>query len=173
MPSFFETFRHAKLERFIQKKTKENVRRKLIPISVAEKIGILFQADNTTDSEIVMKYAEELKDEGKDVQVLGFLSKRNHKKNYLFPYLSTKDLTWFGKPKGGTAGYFIKYPFDILINFASKELVPFEYIFALSNAGCRIGFNEKSTLDHYDCVLLTEKPTDIHKMINGLNKYLS
>lgn len=173
MPSFFETFRHAKLERFIKNKTKGNVRRKLMPINEAEKIGILFQADNSTDSEVVMKYAEELKEEGKDIQVLGFLSKRNHSKNYLFPYISPKDVTWFGKPKGGTAGFFIKYPFDILINFASKEIVSFEYIFALSNAGCRIGFNEKSTLDHYDCILLAEKPNDINKMINGLNKYLS
>ncbi len=172
MLNFWETLRHAVLERFIKKKIVSNVPRKLMPVGKAEKIGILFQADNAADGDIIVEYAETLKKEGKDVQILGFLSNRNHSKNYLFPYISPKDITWFGKPKGGTSGFFIKYPFDILINFAPKEIVPFEYIFTLSRAGCRIGFNEKNTLDPYDCILLAKNKNDIRGMIQALDQYL-
>lgn len=173
MSGFFETIRQAVFKRFVQKKLNQNVSHQLVSIRVAEKVGILFQADETSHREAVQAYAERLKKEGKDVQLLGFLNKRNHQVNYLFPYISHKDVTWFGKPKGGTIGYFIKYPFDILINFAPKELIPFEYISALSRAGCRIGFNEKNLLEPYDCILLAEQRENINGLINDIDKYLS
>lgn len=173
MSGFFETIRQAVFKRFVQKKLNQNVSHQLVSIRVAEKVGILFQADETSHREAVQAYAERLKKEGKDVQLLGFLNKRNHQVNYLFPYISHKDVTWFGKPKGGTIGYFIKYPFDILINFAPKELIPFEYISALSRAGCRIGFNEKNLLEPYDCILLAEQRDNINGLINDIDKYLS
>lgn len=173
MSGFFETIRQAVFRRFVQKKLNQNVSHQLLSIKVAEKVGILFQADEASHRDAVQAYAERLKKEGKDVQLLGFLNKRNHQISYLFPYISHKDVTWFGKPKGGTIGYFIKYPFDILINFAPKELIPFEYISALSRAGCRIGFNEKNLLEPYDCILLAEQRDNINGLINDIDKYLS
>lgn len=173
MTGFFETIRHAVFKRFVQNKMSKNVTHRLLSIRVAHKVGILFQADAPDHRAAIHAYAERLKTEGKDVQLLGYLNKRNRKLNYLFPYISRKDVTWFGKPKGGTIGYFIKYPFDILINFAPKELMPFEYISALSRAGCRIGFNEKNILEPYDCILLAEHREDINGLINDIDKYLS
>lgn len=173
MSGFFETIRQAVFRRFVKKKMNQNVSHQLLSIRVAEKVGILFQADEASHREAIQAYAERLKKEGKDVQLLGFLNKRNHQINYLFPYISHKDVTWFGKPKGGTIGYFIKYPFDVLINFAPKELIPFEYISALSRAGCRIGFNEKNLLEPYDCILLAEQRDNINGLINDIDKYLS
>lgn len=173
MSGFFETIRHAVFKRFVNKKLNRDVTHRPMSMRVASKVGILFQADNAGERDAVQAYAEKLKNEGKDVQLLGFLNKRNHQVNYLFPYISHKDVTWFGKPKGGTIGYFIKYPFDILINFAPKELMPFEYISALSRAGCRIGFNEKNILEPYDCILLAEQKNDINGLINDIDKYLS
>lgn len=173
MSGFLETIRQSVLERFINKKIKKNVPRQPMSMSSSQKIGILFIAENLQDNEMVMKYAEKLKKQGKDVHILGYLHKRNPARNYLFPFISKRDITWFGKPKGGTSGYFIKYPFDILINFAPQEIVPFEYIFALSRAKCRIGFNEKSSFKPYECILLADKTNGIQGMINGLDKYLS
>jgi len=173
MSSFIETIRHAVFKRFVNKKLNRNVQHRPVSISIAAKVGILFQADEDDQRHAVEHYAERLKQEGKDVQLLGFLKRRNHSIDYLFPYISNKDVTWYGKPKGGTIGYFIKYPFDILINFAPKELVPFEYISALSHAGFRIGFNEKNLLEPYDCILLAESKNDTNGLIKNIDKYLS
>lgn len=173
MTGLFETIRQTVFKRFVQKKMSKDVTHRLISMQVAEKVGILFQADEESHRVAIVAYADRLKEEGKEVQLLGYLRKRNRQVQYLFPYITSKDVTWFGKPKGGTIGYFIKYPFDILINFAPKELIPFEYISALSRSGCRIGFNEKNILDPYDCILLAESRDDIEGQIKDIDKYLS
>lgn len=170
---FFDVFRHAVFKRFVLKKMNKNVVHKVLSVKSAQKVGLLFQADELSQRDSIQSYADRLKKDGKDVQMLGFLNQRNPQVNYLFPYITKKDVTWFGKPKGGTTGYFIKYPFDILINFAPKELIPFEYISALSRSRCRIGFNEKNLLEPYDCILLAEKREDIDGLINDIDKYLS
>lgn len=173
MTGLFETIRQSVFKRFVQKKMSKDVQHQLMPVRVAEKVGILFQADEENCRAAIVAYADRLKNEGKEVQLLGYLRKRNRKIQYLFPYITSRDVTWFGKPKGGTIGYFIKYPFDILINFAPKELIPFEYISALSRASCRIGFNEKNILEPYDCILLAANANDIEGQIKDIDKYLS
>lgn len=173
MTGLFETIRQSVFKRFVQKKMSKDVQHQLMPVRMAGKVGILFQADEESNRAAIAAYADRLKNEGKEVQLLGYLRKRNHQIQYLFPYITSRDVTWFGKPKGGTIGYFIKYPFDILINFAPKELIPFEYISALSRASCRIGFNEKNILEPYDCILLATNANDVEGQIKDIDKYLS
>ena len=172
MLSIIEEYKLSLFRNFVQKKVDKNVAHRHFSIDEAKSVGILFQIGDNQGNQTIIDYAKKLKDEGKDVRLLGFMKKRNRNKNYLFPYISNKDTNWFGKPKGGTIGFFIKYPFDILINFAPREILPFEYVSTLARAVCRIGFNERNSLKSYDCILLTEKEHDICSQINSLEKYL-
>ncbi|MCO5247451.1 MAG: hypothetical protein M9887_00660 [Chitinophagales bacterium] len=172
MWSILEAYRLSLFRNFVQRKMDENVFHQPLSLHHSKSIGILFEVDLKNDDTAILSYAENLKSQGKEVRLLGFLKERNRKINYLFPYISKKDVNWFGKPKGGTIGFFIKNPFDILINFAPKENLPFEYVSTLSRAVCRIGFNERNSLKSYDCILLTEKEHDICSQINSLDKYL-
>ena len=173
MTAIFDGIRLSVFKSFVEKKLNRDIVHRPISISNAEKIGILFHADNEPERKAVQVYAEALKLKGKEVQLLGYLKHRNHQVDYLFPYITPKDANWFGKPKGGTIGYFIKYPFDLLINFSLKEILPLEYIAALSHAGFRVGFNEKGVLRAYDCVFLADHGRDTNGLIENFEKYLS
>jgi hypothetical protein len=173
MATLIDTIRQSAFRRFVDQKINRSVRHHPVSLSAARKIGILFTADYGTESQVVEEYAESLRHQGKEVKLLAYLNKRNYSKNYLFPYITGKDITWFGKPKGGTTGFFIKYPFDILINFCDKEVLPLEYISALSHASFRIGFNEKNILEPYDCILLTDHDRTTRELIAHIHKYLS
>lgn len=145
------------------------------PVSIAnaKTIGVLFRADQNEFTDNVLLYAQQLKESGKEVHLLGYLSGRKPGMDYLFPYISKKDTNWYRKPGGGTVGFFIKNRFDLLVNFADHECLPLEYIAALSHARFRIGFNEKNVLEYYDCILLTQTDAGFQQLAAGLEKYLS
>lgn len=173
MATFFDSIRLSVFKRFVDKKLNRNIAHKPVSLTEAESVGVLFFAGDESQSAVVQEFAASLKAQGKEVQLLGYLDKRDYSKDYLFPYITGKDATWFGKPGGGTIGYFIKYPFDILINFSLKEILPLEYIAALSHAAFRVGFNEKGVLEPYDCILLADHGRDTRGLIDNLQKYLS
>lgn len=170
--AIFDGLRYWFFKRFLKSKMQ---RLPHVPISVntARTVGVLFTADNNIISETVMLYAQKLKEQGKEVQLLGYLTKRDHSRDYLFPYITRKDTNWFRKPGGGTVGFFIKNRFDLLINFADSECLPLEYIAALSHARFRVGFNEKGILEYYDCILLAQPGATIENLTENLEKYLS
>jgi len=173
MSGLFDSIRLSVFKRFVERKLNRNIDHHPVSLNKAASIGILFYADDKDQRTMVEGFAQALKDQGKEVQLLAFLEKRNMQSDYLFPYITPKDTTWFGKPKGGTAGYFIKYPFDMLINFSLREILPLEYIAALSHAAFRIGFNEKGLLAPYDCILLGDRVANSRSQIDNIQKYLA
>jgi hypothetical protein len=173
MSGLFDSIRLSVFKHFVERKLNRNIEHHPVSLNKAVSIGILFCADDIEERTMVERYAQALKEQGKEVQLLAFLEKRDLQSDYLFPYITPKDATWFGKPKGGTAGYFIKYPFDMLINFSLREILPLEYIAALSHAAFRIGFNEKGLLAPYDCILLGDRGANSGRRIENIQKYLA
>jgi hypothetical protein len=173
MPSFFDSIRLSAFQRFVNKKLNREIEHHPVSLTRASSVGILFCADDEKQCNIVERFAKMLKDQGKEVQMLAYLEKRKIDHDYLFPFITARDMTWFGKPKGGTAGYFIKYPFDMLINFSLREILPLEYIAALSHAAFRVGFNEKGVLLPYDCILLSDQNEQSERQIENIQKYLA
>jgi hypothetical protein len=145
-----------------------------VPCSLQEasSIGILFDAQEQKDRDAVLAFHEQLKEQQKDVQLLGFVKKRDLQVVYHFPYLTPRDVTWYGKPKGGTAGYFIKYPFNLLINLCTHELLPFEYISSVSRAKFRIGALGKGSMEHYDYLIGGVEEEEQQRMIDNIERYL-
>lgn len=156
--------------RFKNKKATER-----IPVSLdnAKSIGILFQAENIEQNDIITTFVRQLKSLQKDVQLLGYVPKREFGFQYPFPYISEKDISWFGKPGGGTSGFFTRSPFDLMINFCADECLPLEYISAVSSAKFRVGFNKDIHNANYDLILISNEKQNISNLIQNLEKYLS
>jgi len=140
-------------------------------LSRSKSIGILFDAQDQHNREAVLAFHNRLKAENKEVQLLGYVKKRDPEATYHFPYLTPSDVTWYCQPKGGTAGYFIKYPFDLLINLCTYEHLPFEYISAISRATFRIGAFGKGSIEHYDYLVDGIEGMDEQRMIDNIEKY--
>ncbi|SHF65527.1 hypothetical protein SAMN05444274_10770 [Mariniphaga anaerophila] len=59
--------------------------------------------------------------------------------------LTAKDLNWLGFPKPGLVDDFISAEFDLLLNLALTQTLPFDYITALSRACFKVGWSPKET----------------------------
>ncbi|MEZ4880693.1 MAG: hypothetical protein R2801_11080, partial [Chitinophagales bacterium] len=124
---FIENIKSFIITQLIRNKKRDNKLR-FTDIERANSIGIIFKADNPNNNEVIVNFANQLKHNNKDIQLLAYINKRDEHINYPFPFISNKELTWYGKPGGGTVGYFIRNPFDILINFTTNKCSPLNYI---------------------------------------------
>jgi len=88
---------------FLRKLANEKKRKPIaLGIDQAKSIGIIFDASEKENLEIIKKYVSSLKDEKKKVQVLGYYSLKelpfelNSKLDY--DYFSKKDVNWHLRP---------------------------------------------------------------------------
>lgn len=169
--AFIENIRSFIISQLIRNK-KRNKQLRFTDLERANSIGIIFKADNPNNNQTIVSFANQLKNSNKDIQLLGYIHKRDEQLNYPFPFISDKELTWYGKPGGGTVGYFIRNPFDILINFTTNNCLPLNYIAAVSAAKFRVGFNQSEALDYYDFMLVGNEKDNANNLIYNLNKYL-
>jgi len=166
-----------KIRRFIlffilRRKTANHKNSNPISLQLAKNIGIIFNAENIQRNDIIVEFTKHLKLLHKEVQLLGYLPKRDFGFQYPFPFITDKDLNWFGKPGGGTSGFFMNEPFDLIINFCVDECMPLEYISGISKAKFRVGFNKETNNANYDLILIPKEKSDISSQIQNLEKYL-
>jgi hypothetical protein len=152
-------------------KNKNEKRRMPCSLKSAKKIGILFPAGNIKANDVVLAFAQQLKAGMKDVQLLGYLEKREFGFVYPFPFITRKDLNWFGKPVDKNSGYFMHSPFDLIINFSTEACAPLDYISAISHSQFRVCFNAGADMKNYDLILIPGN-ADIHSRIKNLHTYL-
>jgi len=156
----------------VRRKQTHLISRRPVTLAAARQIGILFNAGNVAENDRITAFAADLKEMHKEVQLLGYMPKREFGFNYPFPFICDKDTTWYGKPGGGTAGFFMRSPFDLLINFSTGECLPLEYIAATSPAAFRVGFNKEVENANYDLILISAENKDISNLIRNLENYL-
>lgn len=168
----FKRIQHFIFNLYLRFKNKNTANRFPVSLHDAKNIGILFPAEDIPQNDIIMSFAQQLKSLQKDVQLLGYMPKREFGFQYPFPFISDKDTNWYGKPGGGTSGYFTRSPFDLMINFCTEECLPLEYISAVSAAKFRIGFNKDIHNANYDLILISNEKSNISNLISNLEKYL-
>ena len=116
---------------------------KAFNIEKASTIGILYNATNRTEAEIVKKFTQHLKEERKDVLSLGFIDSKDSSDivtpHLNYTYFDRKNLSKSQLPKGIDIENFINKPFSILIDLNIGECFPLEYISSLSTAKFKVG----------------------------------
>jgi len=156
----------------LRRKKSDKKNRTPISLHAAKKIGILFSAENLNNNNVVIEFAQHLKSLQKEVQLLGYISKRDFGFQYPFPLISDKETTWYGKPASEASVIFMRSPFDLMINFSVEECLPLEYITAVSPATFRVGYNKELENANYDLILIPKENNDISNLILNLEKYL-
>ena len=157
---------------FLKSKKSEKKERNPISLQKAKKIGILFNAENIVANEKILLFAQKLKSGLREVQLLGYIPKREFGYVYHFPFITNKDTNWYGKPGGRNISHIINSRFELIINFSTKECIPFEYLIANTPSKFRVGFNPDSNISNYDLILITKENGDITRQIKNLEEYL-
>lgn len=156
---------------------KKLARQKRVPFfenfTSVKTVGILFNATENENLELVKRYVRYLKEEGKKVKVIGFFSTKEIPditySRVEYDFFSKKDLNWYLKP--ALDEDFINQEFDLLIDLNIHEDFPLYYIAALSKAKFKIGrYSAGNSI--YD--LMIEVPLDkgIKYLLRNIDHYL-
>ena len=159
-------------EHFLQKMIKKiDLKRRSVTYESAQTIGILFEATELNQREVVLRFSKKLKEKNKKVKLLGFFNNKLEVSNYSFKAFNKNEIDWLMRPKGEAVENFNKNTFDVLISIYDGENLPLEYIAALSQAHLRVGPYTDNTYC-YDLMFDTNK-WDPEDFINEVEIYLN
>lgn len=152
------------------------IKRRLISFGDVQHIGILYNAINKENEQLVAKYAATLRAEGKKVFMLGYVDLKQLPPSKKF--LLNSEFFWREKlnainlPIKGKIGQFLQLEFDLLLNLYQEPLLPLQAIAAYSNAKYRVGAHISDGLDYYDAVIDTGNQTSLVFLIEQIDFYL-
>jgi hypothetical protein len=149
----------------LNRKIKNNKRIvKACNLRECKSIGLLFNATQILNFEIVKDLVKELSTPSNKIKVLGYVEGKDMIDHYLyrkgFEFFTRQQLNWFQKPISESVDDFVKQPFDVLINLSLDKTYPIQYIVALSKARFKAGmFTEESKLLDFMIDIKKEKET--------------
>lgn len=169
MKSFFQRIRlfffwYFFKDQLKKKKTATSSKSK-VNLEKAKSIGILFDATDLSQRQTVLNYAEKLKNQRKQVKLLGFFDNRLKDNNFTFRHFNRTNIDWAMRPKGEMVNEFLNQKFDLLLHINMETNLHSEYISALSNASFKVG----PVTDHVFCYdLMIDMPNE-----QNLSKFIS
>ena len=163
---------------FLKKELKKIVRkREVFNFDDAHTIGIIYDATDLDDRNMVHNFVKYLREKQKKVDSLGFINSKKHDKNLKtqleFHYFTKKDLTWLLKPKCVDVENFLYKNHDILIDLCIEKCFPIRYICGLSKAKFKVGRTGENSAVIYDLMLNIEKKKTLENYITQVKHYLS
>ena len=171
--NFIQKLRNKAYNYFLkQSLSQSRVMRLSTNLEEADTVGILFNAFDESQIQLVLNYANRLSANGKSVSLLGYYDSKEPVEHDDFPHFNKKNIDWANRPTGERVTQFMTQSFDLLLNLSGKTNPPFDYIMALSKASFRVGPSTKNT-DSCDLIIDTKKPEDIANFINQAEFFLN
>src|SRR4030095_7093583 len=102
--------------RFKRELVENKVGHQTVSFDAAKKIGLLYDATEQKDFEIVKEYVKSVRSRQKEVLALGYVDKKELPQNQFaqlgLDFFTKKDLNWQRFPQSLEVSNFIKQPFD-------------------------------------------------------------
>lgn len=139
-------------------------------------VGILFDATNPEDYELVKRYVVYLREHRKKVKAIGFFNTKGiHEMTYSkleYDFFSIKELNWFGKPSTAVIKNFINEEFDLLIDLNIQDHFPLKYISALSKANFKVGKYQENETETYDLMIDADNTKTLKYFLRQVDAYV-
>ncbi len=149
--------------------------RQFVNLAEIMTVGVIFQATDNKDFESVNEFIKELKAEGKEISVIGYIESEKIPDSYLlrkgYQFFCTKQLNWYYSPKLPFIDDFIEKEFDLLINLSLDNLFPLYYLFALSKARLKAGKHFDSS-EYSDLSIDIKNRRDVRYLTEQITHYL-
>lgn len=146
--------------------------RQITSIADAKDVGILLDASDTDRTALVTQLALSLRTQYRKVHMLGFYNYPTSALNLSFPHFNNKELNWYLEPQGHLVDEFIERKFDVLINAYCGNVLPLEYISAMSNARYRIGIYNPDKTYLSDVLIDTNNREDLKSFVEQVKHYI-
>lgn len=165
-------------EKRLQSALKIHVRQKeFLNIDDVRTIGIVFDATNAEEFEIVKNYVNKLKQLGKRVHGIGFYDAKVIPQNIYytksdFDLFNAKEVKGMGEPESPYIKTFITEIRDILIDINLSNKFPLRYIAAMSYAKCKIGIDIPENKNIHDMLISVDPSAGMEKYLSQVDFYL-
>jgi len=149
----------------------------VVNLAQAKTIGMIYNATNRQDYELVKKFTKYLKEKNKSVISLGYIdnkgpgSLRNTQMDYRF--FTKKDLNWYFKPNCLEVNNFLDRRFDILLDLGIEYCFPLKYISGVSKASFKVGPSDNDAKEFYDMILDIRKNKKLENFLKNVDVYIN
>ncbi len=174
---FIDTFRNAIADyRFRREVTENKNGHETVNFDAAKNIGLLYDATEPGNFEIVKEYVKDIRSRQKEVLALGYVNKKVLPMNQFaqlgLDFFTRKNLNWQLFPVSKEVSNFIKEPFDIVLNLSDNNIFPLRYIAAVSKARFRVGRFDISSVPCYDMMIEAKPETELKQFIKQAEDFL-
>lgn len=140
-------------------------------------VGILFDATNAEDFEIVKRYIAYLREYRKRVKAIGFFSTKEIPaltySKLEYDFISRKELNWLGRPSSMVAKNFIEEEYDLLIDLNVQDHFPLKYIAALSKSAFKVGKYDENDVEIHDMMIDSDHTKTIKYFLRQVDIYIA
>ncbi len=143
----------------------------------AKTVGIIFDATNTEDFELIKRYVGFLRENNKKVKVVGYFDSYGVPaltySKLDFDFFSKKEISFTGKPTPVFIHNFIEEEYDLLIDLNLHDHFALKYISALSKASFKVGKYEENGLQTLDMMIDANQTKAIKFFLRQIDTYLA
>lgn len=133
----------------------------------AQSVGLLFDATDPAKRSVALQYADQLRQLGKKVKMLGFFDSKQEGPALGFDLFSRKNLDWAERPNGQHIEHFLQQTYDILITLNPLTHPPTEYLVSLTRAHLKVG-PVTPHADCYDLMIDTRNKNSVNDFIQEM-----
>ena len=162
--------------RFVNELNQLKQEHEVVGFEEAKKIGVLYDATDESDFEVVKQYVKSVRGRQKEILALGYVDKKvlppKQFAQYGLDFFTRKNLNWQMIPANTIVSNFIHEKFDILIDLSINRCFPLSYIAAVSHARFRVGKFDKKNVMCYDMMIEVKGEPGIKSFIEEAEKFL-
>jgi hypothetical protein len=142
----------------------------------AKTVGIVFEATDNSNFELVKKYITYLREMKKKVKAIGFYNQKNIPamaySKLEYDFFCQKDLSWFNAPNSIYVKNFMEEKFDILLDLNLNDLFPLRYISTRSKANFKVGKKSDRNNSIFDLMIEMDEKKGLKYFLKNIDTYL-
>jgi hypothetical protein len=143
-----------------------------IGFNKAKQIGIIFSSKSKAKNDAIQKYTEELRESGKDVTVLAFVSKNADIPPGHIDHFSQNELTITGVIRNEKALKFTEKTFDYLVCLDTQADLYVKNILAMSKAKFRLGtYVDDESEDYFEMMIKLKHDSNFDHLIEEIKTF--
>ena len=145
-------------------------------MSDAKTVGILFDATDHENFDLVKKYIIYLKDMKKRVKAIGFYNQKQTPpmaySKIEYDFFTIKDLNWYNFPDNIYVRNFIEEEYDILLDLNIYDSFPLKYVSIVSKAKFKVGKKSEQNSSTFDLMIDADASKGIKYFLRNIDAYL-
>ena len=171
---YWDRIRNYFYKRTLEERVKGlNVKHDIINLNDAKTIGIVYDSTDTANDTVIAAFAEKLRGQGKEVEILGFVHDKKIDTKPGVTIFNIKNLSWTRIPEDERVEKFAAQRFDLLLGCFIGQNLPLEYVTRISKARWRVGAYVENNTEGYDMMVNVSGKTDLSYLLEQTTYFLN